>query len=38
MFRLIKKLFRRSAKATVYKNGKAYKFNDFKKALAFMLV
>jgi hypothetical protein len=38
MFRLIKKLFRRSAKATVYKNGKAYKFNDFNKAIAFMMM
>ena len=38
MFRLIKKLFRRSAKVTVYKRGKAYKFKDFKKAIAFMMM
>ena len=38
MFRLIKKLFKRSAKTVVYKHGKAYKFNDFNKAVAFMLM
>lgn len=38
MFRLIKKLFSRSAKAVVYRHGKAYKFNDLKKAFAFTMM
>lgn len=38
MFTLIKKLFKKSAKVTVYKCGKAYKFKDFNKAVAFMLM
>jgi hypothetical protein len=37
MFRLIQKLFKRSEKVIVYKHGKAYKFRDFSKAVAFML-
>lgn len=38
MFKLIKKLFKKSERVAVYKNGKEYKFKDFKKAVAFMLM
>lgn len=38
MFKLIKKLFKGGEKMTVYKNGKAYNFRSFEKAIAFMLV
>lgn len=37
MFKLIKRLFK-SESVTVHKNGKAYKFKTFKKAVAFMLM
>ena len=38
MFKLIKKLFKKSEKITVYKYGKAYKFKNFEKAIAFMML
>lgn len=38
MFKLIKKLFKRSERVTVHKNGKAYKFKTFEKAIAFMML
>ncbi len=36
MFKLIKRLFKKSERVTVYKNGKAYSFKHFNKAMAFM--
>ena len=38
MFKLIKKLFKKSESVTVHKGGKAYKFKNFEKAIAFMML
>lgn len=38
MFKLLKKLFKKSKSVTVHKGGKAYKFKTFEKAIAFMLL
>jgi hypothetical protein len=38
MFKLIRKLVKKSEKVTVYKNGKAYYFKTFEKAMAFRVM
>ena len=38
MFKFIKRLFKRAKKVVVHKNGKAYKFKTFEKAIAFMMM
>lgn len=38
MFKFIKRLFKKSEKVTVHRNGKAYKFKTFEQAVAFMLL
>lgn len=38
MFKLIKRLLKKSERSTVYKNGKKYKFKTFEKATAFMML